>query len=78
VLASGQLWTAAGARRHDLSLDSHEGTRCEEKRVTVDNNWASVDIDVATSCASLPELNALTISNESDTMDLLVDEIRYE
>jgi hypothetical protein len=57
---------------------SQEGTRCDETRVTVGSAWTSVEIDVATSCASLSELNALTISNESDTMDLLVDEIRYE
>jgi hypothetical protein len=57
---------------------SQEGTRCDETHVTVGSDWTSVEIDVAASCASLPELNALTISNQSETMDLLVDEIRYE
>jgi hypothetical protein len=56
---------------------SQEGTRCDETTVSVGPKWVSVEIDVAASCQSLSELNALTVSNQSDTMDLLVDEIRY-
>ena len=44
----------------------------------VRSEWTSVEIDVAASCAALSELNALTISNQGETMDLLVDEVRYE
>lgn len=57
---------------------SLDGTRCDEESYSVNGDWISVEIDVAASCGSLSELNALTISNQSETMDLLIDEIRYE
>jgi hypothetical protein len=57
---------------------SHEGERCEETTVSVTGEWVPVEIDVAASCGALSELNALTISNQSETMELLIDEIRYE
>ena len=57
---------------------SHDGERCEETTVNVGDQWSPVEIDVAASCAALSELNALTVSNQSETMDLLVDEVRYE
>jgi hypothetical protein len=57
---------------------SHEGERCDETTVSVGSEWVPVEIDVTASCGALVELNALTISNQSETMDLLVDEIFYE
>lgn len=57
---------------------SHEGTTCEQATVLVGDEWVEVSLDVASSCTALSELNAVTVSNQSDTMDLLVDEIRFE
>ena len=57
---------------------SHDGERCDETTVSVGSEWVPVEIDVTASCGALAELNALTISNQSETMDLLVDEIFYE
>lgn len=44
----------------------------------VGDEWVEVEIDVAEVCASLEALNAVTVSNRSPAMDLLVDEVRYE
>ena len=57
---------------------SYDGERCEETSVTVGEDWTAVEIDVAAVCGALSELNALTVSNQSDTVDLMVDEVRYE
>ena len=57
---------------------SLEGERCTETTVSVSQAWVPVEIDVTASCVQLSELNALTVSNQTETMDLLVDEIRYE
>ena len=46
--------------------------------MSVGSEWVTVEIDVAGYCGALAELNALTISNQSETMDLLLDEIRFE
>jgi hypothetical protein len=57
---------------------SNEGERCAETTVSVSSEWAPIEIDVAASCTQLAELNALTLSNQTETMDVLVDEICYE
>ncbi len=57
---------------------SHDGERCAETTVTVGDEWTPVEIDVAASCTELTELNAVTVSNSSSTMVLLVDEVRFE
>jgi hypothetical protein len=57
---------------------SLDGERCEETSVSVTDSWTGVEIDVAASCEQLAELNALTVSNQTETLELLVDEIRYE
>jgi hypothetical protein len=44
----------------------------------VGDERVTVEIDVAEVCANLSALNAVTVSNRADTMDLLVDEVRYE
>ena len=72
-----QLRTQSGSA--DLVVaPSHDGERCEETSVTATEEWATVTIDVAQSCTDLDELNALTVSNNSATVNLLVDEIFYE
>ncbi|MBN2193730.1 MAG: hypothetical protein JW751_13015 [Polyangiaceae bacterium] len=57
---------------------SNDGEECEATLVEVGNEWTTVVIDVATSCPALDALNAVTVSNHGETMDLLVDEVRYE
>lgn len=69
---------ARGGGGEVLVSPSYEGTRCRETAVTVGEEWVDVRVDVTAGCTELSELNALTISNQSDTMDLLIDEIRYE
>jgi hypothetical protein len=46
--------------------------------VTVGDEWVEAVIDVASSCTDLQDLGALTVSNQSETMDLHVDAMRYE
>ncbi len=57
---------------------SNDGEECEPTLVEVGDEWVEVEIDVAEVCASLEALNAVTVSNRSPAMDLLVDEVRYE
>ena len=57
---------------------SYDGTLCEETSVTVGDEWVEAVIDVASSCTDLQDLGALTVSNQSETMDLHVDAMRYE
>lgn len=57
---------------------SHDGERCMEARVPVGPEWSEVDIDVAAACAALPRINAVTVDNGGPTMDLRLDDVRYE
>jgi hypothetical protein len=40
--------------------------------------WLPVEIDIAQSCPDTSDLHGLTISVPSATLDLMVDEIRFE
>ncbi len=56
-----------------------EAARCSAPTVVqVDTEWALIEIDVATSCPEYTELEGLAIRSPADTLDLVVDEIRYE
>jgi hypothetical protein len=72
-----QLRTRSGGGELGVA-PSHDGRRCEETAVRVGDDWVEVEIDVASDCAGLADLGASTVSNQSDTIELLVDEIRCE
>lgn len=57
---------------------SNDGTECEATLVQVGSEWITAQIDVAARCAGLDALNAVTISNHGQLMDLLIDEVRFE
>ena len=61
-----------------LVAPSNDGVECDSTSVVVGAEWTTVDIDVASVCGALTDLNAVTVSNAGDTMDLLVDEVFYE
>jgi hypothetical protein len=57
---------------------SNDGEECAATLVQVGSEWVTVRIDVGTSCTNLTALNAVTVSNHGQTMNLLVDEVRYQ
>jgi expansin (peptidoglycan-binding protein) len=56
---------------------SLEGTRCTETTTTVGADWSEVTIDLATACAGLVTINAVTVDNPGAPAVLLVDEVRF-
>lgn len=57
---------------------SNDGTECEATTVQVGPEWTTLRIDIAARCPELESLNAVTVSNHGQTMDLLIDEVRFE
>lgn len=56
---------------------SHDGERCAEKTVAVGPAWSDVSIDVTSACSAVPAINAMTVSNLSDPMVLLLDDVSF-
>ena len=61
-----------------LVAASNDGVECDSTSVEVGSDWVTVEIDLAATCGALTDLNAVTVSNAGDTMDLLVDEVFFE
>ncbi len=57
---------------------SNDGEECEATLVEVGSEWQNVTIELTTVCAALSALNAVTVSNHADSMELLVDEVLYQ
>lgn len=72
-----QLRTQSGSGAVEVAPRSEAG-RCDPTTVEVDSQWKSVDIDVAARCTMYNELQGLTISKSSASMDLVVDEIFFK
>jgi hypothetical protein len=56
---------------------SHEGARCMETTATASPAWSQVTVDLASACAGVAAINAVTVQVDS-AMNLLVDDVRFE
>jgi len=55
----------------------HEGDVCGEQSVTLDTTWAQLSFDLATACATLPILSAVTLSSGGDPVPVILDDIQF-
>jgi hypothetical protein len=77
TFATLSVWLRASSGGGEVSVSpSNDGERCAETLVTAGAEWQEVSIDVATACAGLTDLNALTVDARAD-MTLLLDDVRY-
>jgi len=57
---------------------SYDGERCEEQTATVnEDGWAELEFSLESACSSVEMLNAVTIGNNSETFDFLVDHVVF-
>ena len=63
-----------GTVRVAASLD---GATCQNTEVAVGPDWAQTTIDLASTCASLAGITAVTVQAETK-LELLVDDVRFE
>ena len=73
-----QLRAASGSGEIQVAPRSEEARCANSTFVEVGAEWAPVEIDLAASCPDTSDLRGLTISVPSATLDLMVDEIRFE
>lgn len=57
---------------------SHEGERCVETQTEAGSEWTQVTVSLDDTCAQMAEINAITVSNTSESKALLLDDVMFK